>query len=64
MKQLKAGDVRQEGDEYRWHDLGHDTDWRNPKPPPNRPGQWNKVTHLQGFSILASDLMLHEFRRP
>lgn len=64
MIQLKAGDVRQEGDEYRWQDLGHDTSWKNPTPPPNRPSQWSSVSYLHGFPILASDLMLHEFRRP
>jgi hypothetical protein len=64
-KQLKAGDVRQERDEYRRIGLpvksyigrtSLSTD-------PWRYGPWTLV-NLVGHAILQSDLMGHEFRRP
>ena len=64
MKTLKAGDVRQEGDQVRSKDVrigflgGGSTSTSI-----LTPGSWKDV-NLIGWPILFSDLMHAEFRRP
>jgi hypothetical protein len=62
MQILKAGDVRQEGDEYR-KDRGFHVDCTNAKPMEHNWDPWQPV-RLLGHTILPSDLIVTQFRRP
>lgn len=74
MKELKAGDIRQDGDEQRVSERGRvggfhqNTGWMKSgcRETPAKmlgPGPWVQADHV-GHPILASDLMHLEFRRP
>lgn len=64
-KELKAGDIRQRGDEYRKLDLGPGPKgYVSGESHRHFPGEYHKVTTLFGQAILASDLMHLNFRRP
>lgn len=59
---LKAGDIRQKGDEQREID-GRKGFIIYPKTAPRVPGPWSPVP-LLGHAILIADLCHLEFRRP
>lgn len=60
MTKLKAGDVRQEGDEQRRNNGNYHPRFRNIY---YREFLWRPVD-LIGHKILQSDLMAFEFQRP
>ena len=65
-QELKAGDIRQKGDEWQHSDGGpkanvYKTTAHNPT---RGPSKWLPVTSIFEQAILASDLVHLNFRRP